>query len=337
LLNKPMGLVLLYHRVAALDSDPQRLAVTPEHFAGHLEILRLRCYPMPLQEMIKGAQDGSLPDRAVAVTFDDGYADNLEDGRPLLERYEVPATVFLTTSYLGGGREFWWDDLERLLLLPGELPRILRLRVRGSVHDWDLEGASTYDVEDCQRHADWNVENPKDPTPRHHVYRCLCRMLGRVSNEERDATLRELCDAAGVTACARATHKVLAPHEVARLTEGGVIDVGAHTATHSALSALPLTMQQSEIAGSKARLQEITGREVAGFAYPFGGRSDYTAATVALVREAGFTWACSTHRGLVGPRSDLFQLPRLLVRSWDSETFAGRLREWLGDGEVSCS
>ncbi len=162
-------------------------------------------------------------------------------------------------------------------------------------------------------------------------------MLRTVSSEERNATLRELCDAAGVTACARITHRVLAPDEVVHLTEGGTIDVGAHTATHSALSALPLTLQRSEIAGSKARLQEIAGREVAGFAYPFGGRSDYTAATVALVREAGFTSACSTHRGLVGPRSDQFRLPRMLVRNWDPETFAGQMREWLGDEEVSCS
>jgi peptidoglycan/xylan/chitin deacetylase (PgdA/CDA1 family) len=327
--GRPAGLVLLYHRIAVLDSDPQRLAVTPQSFARHLELLREYCHPMPLRELVEGVRDKTLPDRAVAVTFDDGYADNLENGRPLLERYDVPATVFLTTSYLGSGREFWWDELERLLLLPGELPGTLRLRVGGSVHEWVLDGASTYDVEDRKRHADWNVERPDEPTPRHHVYRCLCERLRTVSDEERAAALRELSDAVRGATEARATHRVLAANEVVRLTTGGLIDVGAHTVTHSSLSALPRATQRSEIAGSKAAIEEMTGREVTGFAYPFGGRSDYTRATVALVQEAGFTSACSTSHGAVGPWSDPFRLPRVLVRDWDAAAFSDRLRAWL--------
>ena len=127
---------------------------------------------------------------------------------------------------------------------------------------------------------------------------------------------------------------MLAADEVVRLTTGGLVDVGAHTVTHSSLSALPLATQRSEIAGSKAAIEEMTGCEVTGFAYPFGGRADYTPATVALVREAGFASACSTRYGLVGPKRDPFQLPRVLVRNWDPATFAGRLRAWLGDGAV---
>ena len=129
----------------------------------------------------------------------------------------------------------------------------------------------------------------------------------------------------------RASHRVLEPNEVVRLVDGDLMSVGAHTATHSALSALPVATQQAEIAGSRARLQEITHREVTSFAYPFGGRSDYTRSSVRMVREAGFTSAFSTRHGLVGPRSDTFQLPRVLVRDWDGEAFAGRLREWLGN------
>ena len=98
------GLVLLYHRIAALDFDPQRLAVTPRHFAEHLEILKACCHPMPLRELVEGARGGTLPDRAVAITFDDGYADALEAGKPALERCGVSATAFLATAYLGSGR-----------------------------------------------------------------------------------------------------------------------------------------------------------------------------------------------------------------------------------------
>lgn len=362
-----MALVLLYHRIATLRRDPQRLAVTPEHFDGHLRVLVERSHVWPLSRLADRAGTGRLPDRAVAVTFDDGYLDNLEQGKPLLERHGVPATIFLISSYLGRQRELWWDDLERCLLLPGRMPRRLRLRIGQTMREWDLEESSVYDEEQAARHAEWNVECCHDPTPRHRVYRTLCEVLRRVSAEEREATLAGLATASGapdrVEAPApgsgrlgagtpgpdrlgvgapgsnmdaserspRPTHRVLTPAEVVRLTQGGAIEIGAHTSTHPALAALPLTRQRAEIADCRATLQSLVGHNVASFAYPFGSRADYTGATVALVRETGFTLACSARPGAVGRWSDRLQLPRMLVRDWDAETFAQRLDAWLGD------
>jgi peptidoglycan/xylan/chitin deacetylase (PgdA/CDA1 family) len=106
--------ILLYHRVAELESDPQQLAVTPARFEEQLRVLRATCTPVALADVPRLLRARKLPKRPVAVTFDDGYRDNLHEAKPLLERHGVPATVFVASGYVGRGTEFWWDELERL-------------------------------------------------------------------------------------------------------------------------------------------------------------------------------------------------------------------------------
>src|SRR5215831_13125303 len=79
-------LILLYHRVSDLPSDPHLLSVTTAHFAEHLSMLRRYTCPMPLRDIVRGLRDNNVPRRAVVVTFDDGYADNLHNAKPLLGR-----------------------------------------------------------------------------------------------------------------------------------------------------------------------------------------------------------------------------------------------------------
>src|SRR5262245_25018119 len=92
------ALVLVYHRVARANVDPWELAVTPEHFSEHLEVLRRLARPLPLQSLVEAVRGGAVPRRAVVVTLDDGYADNLRNAEPLLRRHDVPATCFLTAG-----------------------------------------------------------------------------------------------------------------------------------------------------------------------------------------------------------------------------------------------
>jgi peptidoglycan/xylan/chitin deacetylase (PgdA/CDA1 family) len=126
------GMILLYHRVCESPLDPWQLSVTPRHFAQHLEVIRRKWRPMPLGPLVRALREGQRLERAVAVTFDDGYADNLLAAKPLLERYDIPATVFVATGCLEGGWGFWWDELESLLLRAGELPPTLDLPGRAS-------------------------------------------------------------------------------------------------------------------------------------------------------------------------------------------------------------
>jgi peptidoglycan/xylan/chitin deacetylase (PgdA/CDA1 family) len=90
-----------------------------------------------------------------------------------------------------------------------------------------------------------------------------------------------------------------------------------------------LREQQEEIQKSKHCLENILGRPVTTFAYPYGGRSHYTAETVAAVREAGFDTACSNFEGAVRRGADMWQLPRFLVRDCDGDEFSRRFNEWL--------
>jgi len=323
----PGALILLYHRVAELPSDPQLLCVTPGHFAEHLEILKKRLRPVSLGEMARPLVERVQASSPVVITFDDGYADNLHQAKPILERYDIPATVFVTAGQVGSEREFWWDELERLLLRSGSLPESLRLSVNGNAMSWKLDAAVSYDE---RRYRDWNVELQGNPTPRHTLYRSLCELLRPLAEGERGRVIQELQTWAGAREAARLTHRVLSADEILRLAEGGLVDIGAHSLTHGILSSLSLTEQRTEVEGSKRRLEKILGRPVKSFAYPFGLRSDYTPESVALVREAGFDSACANFPGIVWRSSDRFQLPRLLIRDWGGEVFERQLRRWLG-------
>lgn len=324
------GLVLLYHRVADLPSDPQALCVKPRHLEGHLDVLRKIVFPLSLGELATRLCRGDVPRRAVAVTFDDGYADNFYNAKPLLERYDIPATFFVTTGYVDAKREFFWDLLEGLLLSPGTLPHNLKLVVNGKQFQWNLSSASQYCEPDYLRHREWNVLMKKDPTPRQQLYRLLCQLLRPLRDRERCQALGELFDRCGRKPILRSSHRPLSAAEVASL-DANNFEVGSHTMTHPVLSAIPLDEQEAEIYGSKAWLHEILGHEVSSFAYPFGSPSDYSSKTAQIVQEAGFRLACENFPGLALTEAQLFHLPRHLVRDWEAEEFARRLEEWFGD------
>ena len=111
--------------------------------------------------------------------------------------------------------------------------------------------------------------------------------------------------------------------EVRRLAEPDFIDIGAHSVTHPTMPSLDPAALRAEVGESKRSCEALIGRSVEGFAYPFG---DHDKASVACVREAGFAFACSTEDGVLTDRSELWRLPRLAVRNWPAERFAGWLR-----------
>jgi peptidoglycan/xylan/chitin deacetylase (PgdA/CDA1 family) len=323
----PGAVILLYHRVIETDCDPWGLAVTPKHFAEHLDVLQKYGRPEPLGRLSQAVGAGKRSPRTVSVTFDDGYADNLYNAKSLLERYDVAATVFVASGYVGNEREFWWDELERLLLQPGTVPQTVFLRVIGGVFERYLGESAHYSTDEYRRHRGWRCGSSA-PTLRHSLYYSLWKLLGSLGEVERRDVLDQLIAWAGGDAMSRMTHRTLSAAELATLQSGGLIEIGSHTVTHPFLSRLSEARQRDEIRRSKADLEAMLDSPVARFAYPHG---DYTMASVAIVQEAGFDCACSTTMESVRPGTDNLQLPRIAVEDWDGEEFARRLSRWAFD------
>jgi peptidoglycan/xylan/chitin deacetylase (PgdA/CDA1 family) len=320
------SVVLLYHRVAALSSDPQLLSVHPQRFAKQIEYIATHYQVWSLQQVLKAAyEDRCLPEGVVAVTFDDGYVDNLLEAKPVLEAYQSPATVFVSTAHLDREREFWWDELERILLFSRSMPACLRVTVGGKNMEWLLEECAR---QAPHRHPDytaWDVTSPLTPAPCYQVYRDMHRLLRPLGFEEREAILARLRAQVGCDEKARSGYRAMQEVEVRQLAASGLIDVGAHTVTHPVFSTQSIEVRRYELLEGRRRLQDILGTPVTSFAYPFGGPSDIGDTPQELIQEAGYEVACSTIPRPLTVASDRWRLPRFLVRDWDGDEFAERL------------
>ena len=315
--NTSKGIILMYHRVAEKDVDPWSLCVTPLHFAQHLEVIQTYATPISLNQLVQSLHEGKIPESAVAITFDDGYANNLHNAKPLLERYNMAATVFVSGGYPIQSREFWWDELDQLILQPGRLPEELVLTIKDKRHKWNLGAAIDYSEKDYE--ADHNAQiRSSQPSDRLVFYFSVWQKMQSLYESQRLKTLDEIAKWADANPIIRETHRLLEPEEVFNLEKGGLINVGAHTVTHALLSAHPVSIQRNEINQNKTYLEEILGHSVLSFSYPF---SSYTKETISLARDAGFTCACSVIEETVWKHSDCFQLPRFGVEDCNGEQF----------------
>ncbi len=318
--------MLTYHRVTQLNRDALLLSVTPSRFAEQLEMIRRDWNPIGLRDLTEAMAQKRVPRRAVCITFDDGYRDNLINAKPLLEAADIPATVFVASGALDSDIIALSAELESLILEPSKPPERFRLRIGDSEQDWAL---GDYDVLQAERDRTWNILDPHDPSPRHSAFRALHAQLHRLSASGRRAALAALKEALHARPHA-SDRLMLSETEVAKLADGGLIEIGAHTVNHPKLRLLSQAEQKQEISESKRRLEAVIGATVTSFAYPYGTRDDYDENSVASVRAAGFERACSIFWSAVTRRSPMFELPRFVVRDWDGDTLARHLREWYG-------
>lgn len=297
---RPAGaaaVVLMYHRVDVVEHDTWGLVVNPRRFEEQLASIRRLYRPLRLVDLAESVSSGRVPRKGVVLTFDDGYRDNLLVAKPLLERYEIPATVFVTTGYVDSGRDFWWDELGEICLAEEGLPE------KGEIEANDLR---------LQWHAESRTE----------LSWSLRDQLLHLSHEDRLQLLEKLYDLSGLPR--PRDRKVLSANEVLDLSAGSLIDIGAHTVTHPSLPALARESQLSEMQASRKHLQSLLGQSVESFAYPYG---DFAPETIDCARQSGFDCAVTVAADPVRAGADALALPRLYVRDWSRMELELKLAE----------
>lgn len=274
-------LVVAFHRVAS-EFDPYD-PETPDgaRFARQLEALA-GFEVVSLRAGLEALQAGSLSRTSVAITFDDGYRDQLTVAAPLLAAHGYPSTVFVSSAFVSGPN--MWHD--RLL--------------------WALR--------EGRPGARLDVVGLPEPVPVELEARRLlaARCIAAVKSLPMVARERAVAQVEAVCAAPAAPRLMLDTTELRELAALPGVEIGAHTRHHPILAACELDEARAEIAGSRADLEQWLGKEVRLFAYPNGheGR-DFTTRDAGLVREAGFSHAVTSDWGVVKPGSDVLRLPRI--------------------------
>jgi peptidoglycan/xylan/chitin deacetylase (PgdA/CDA1 family) len=305
-------LVLGYHRVAHAAADPYGLCVRPDHFAEQLDVLRRSGCVISFASLLEGLRNDTLPRRAIVLTFDDGYQDILHTVQPILASYDVPAGTFIIAGMLG--EEFWWDRLARLILDPLALPERLDLDIGGQSFTWTIAN-----------HAD-SAARKALSRPRQQLLMELYDRLLAVPAVREIVLLQLEAWVDTSEALPAPTGRAMSAAELQMLHTTGLVAIGSHGMTHSALPTLSETEQYAELLGSRQALETMLDQPVVAFSYPHGAQS---VGTRRLAAEAGYHLACSSQSGIVHRGQDRFALPRFWVPDWDGEQFSRWLGRWL--------
>lgn len=299
---------LMYHRILPPD-DPRRaleepgMIVTPASFERQVKILKQLFTVLPLAEWIERRRQGRpLPPRACAITFDDGWRDNFEFALPILQREQVPATIFVVSDMIGTHRQFWPNRLAALLADTRRDRTTPAFRWLHGRPGFRVEGAL-----DRESIAALIVS---------------CKALG-------DAELGERLDAMEDGAPAAAGAAPLMDWEQLRaLRDGGLVDIGSHTRNHRRLLAgVDAATLHDEIVGSRARIERELERPAQLFCYPNG---DASAAAQELVGQH-YLAAVTTRTGINGATTPAHELLRIGVHEDVADTalkFRARIASW---------
>ena len=292
--------ILIFHRVHA---EPDPLFPREPDAARFRQLMRFLARSfrfISMAEAVQALDSGNLPSRALVVTFDDGYADNLEVASPILCELGIPACFFVASGFMDGG--MMWNDrvIEAIRSAPGSVADIGRA-IGETIGDGH------------------GVTHAADRTGL-----CIASLstIKHLDHQQRGQLVESIESSLGSSPRGKL---MMTPVQLRSLRAQGMA-IGAHTVSHPILASLDEGTARREIEDGKAQLEQVLGERLAYFAYPNGKPgTDYHARDVALVRAAGFDAAVSTAWGVSAPGQDIFQLPRFTP--WDRRpwTFGCRL------------
>lgn len=297
------GLVLLYHRVADVGSDPQELAVGTANFLAHIEIMQDTARVVPLREI------GTLDEPHIAITFDDGYRDNARTAAPMLKSAGSPATFFVIAGSVGNREAPWWARLETLCLSPSsETDRL----------DLDFEGVRLW-------------ADTRSSQARSRLFWALYWRLRPLAVSRINEVLAELFTQLGPPSVPPLDNLFLDTDDLAALAADELFEIGSHTVNHPLLASQPTDIQDRELGDSRRMLERLIDDRVLSLSYPYGGPDAFDETTVEIARAAGYRYACTVRNGRVGQDTDPLRIPRCVVKDWDRNEFGQRLSQWLGE------
>ncbi|TQV71759.1 polysaccharide deacetylase family protein [Exilibacterium tricleocarpae] len=299
--------VLMYHRILPKDDPRYRaeepgMIVEPETFGHHLRQLQRHFTLIPLREWIdRWSADRPLPAKACAITFDDGWADNYEYAFPILQREQVPATLFAVSHMIGTDQQFWPNRINDLLRRP---PR------HWQSIDW-LQPllANPAQVPDQETIA--GVIQHLKQHPDSLLHQRLAQIDTSGDGGGHDAALMNWT-------------------QLREMAASGLVDVGSHTCHHFRLREdLEPKVLIKELEDSKARLQAELDQPIELFCYPNGDVCDLALSQVSKLYKAAVTTAAGINRA---NQLQPFQLLRIGVhqdRSDSADKLGARLSGWL--------
>lgn len=280
-------LILMLHKINDLP-DPLPLTLSPACFERMIEEILEVNQIVGLDESPWLTADQPNGGLKFAITFDDGYRDNFEQALPIMERLNVPATLYVSVDHVDGTRVFWYERL---------ISAIRETTIRQL--DLTAHGLGSYSL----ARESGKLE----------AIRALNLALKRFDVETRDGYIC-IIEEALRSGEARKTSSMLTWEMIRTMADRGVT-IGSHTMSHPILSRETPERVRAELRESKARLEGTLGKPVSGFAYPNGTYDDFTPEVVEELKRSGYQHAVTTMPGVNTAGADPFVLKRIEVHN----------------------
>jgi peptidoglycan/xylan/chitin deacetylase (PgdA/CDA1 family) len=321
LLSKPfysgLGSILMFHRVCPDSSKPRirgnaGLEVTPEYLENTILFLRQNNYEITsLTQAAQILQEGNKNKKFAVFTFDDGYVDNYLHAYPIFKKHAAPFAIYVTTHLPDGEAILWWYLLEDLILKENKINFKLNDRV------YKYSCGSFWE-------NDW-------------AYHQIHKLILNGPSSQLNQRIQQVFKNYNIDFKKKTSELSLSWEQIREMSLDPLVEIGAHTIHHQALSKLPESTVREEMEGSRDKIESETGQKVEHFSYPFGTQNEVGEREFIIAKKCGFKTSTTTSPGNIFPehKNLLERLPRIIVNQKRDNGNINYLSLWL-NGTLPC-